>query len=148
MENTIIDSLNKILTNTLEYKTVLEKLEELVSHDATKEKLSELAKIREKHAQDLIKMIGDNGGDVESSTRITDNEMISWIQSPVPEKSEMEEIISFLIPIEKNALEAYRELDLKDKISTEEKEILEKHQKEIEVTIKYFETAQQTLEKR
>ena len=148
MENTFIDSLNKILTNTLEYKTVLIQLEELVSHGATKEKLSDLAKIREKHAQDLIKIIGDNGGDVESTKRITDQEMVSWIQSPVPEEADMEKIIIFLIPIEKKALEAYTDIIENDEIRLEEKEVLEKHLKEAEVNLKYFETAEQSLGKR
>ena len=150
MENTIIDSLNKILTNTLEYKTVLIQLEELVSHGATKEKLSDLAKIREKHAKDLIKIIGDNGGDVESTKRITDHEMVSWIQSPVPEKADMEKIVFFLIPIEKNALKAYTDIIENDEIEIrlEEKEVLEKHLKEAEVNLKYFETAEQSLGKR
>ena len=148
MENTTVDVLNKILTNILEYKDVLIQLEKIVSHGTTKEKLSDLAKVREKYSQDLIRIISDEGGDVQSTKRVTDHKMVSWVQSPVPEKSEMEKIVSFLIRIEKNALKDYKDVIENQDIFKEGKEILERHRKEIEVDLKYFETARQTLEKR
>ena len=49
--------MNKILINILDYREVLVKLSESVSHEATKAKLTEFAEVKQDESQNLKKLI-------------------------------------------------------------------------------------------
>lgn len=53
MGNTLIDYLNKILTNALEYGQLLKELAESVADKATSQRLQELANVKKKHSEKL-----------------------------------------------------------------------------------------------
>ena len=123
MENTLVDDLNKLLTNTLEYQEVLKELAEKVSDSATKKKLEELADVKKKQAEDFIKIIPSLGGKVESSERIMDQDSVSWVIRPLPNQKNVEEIFFFLIETEQKARQDYQNIlsqnDLEESIKRE-----------------------------
>ena len=130
MENNLIDILNKILTNTLEYKEVLDDLAEEVSERSIQKKLIELAEIKKKQSKVLMKIISAIGGDVQSSERITDQHLVSWMSPPIPHAGNRGEILNFLVKTEQNARQDYQKIlnhkDLDDKGKSELKVQLQK----------------------
>jgi len=146
MKNTIIDELNKVLTNTLDYREVLRKLASTISHNATQEKLKEFSEIAEKEGNRLIKAISDLGGDVESSDRQTDQEAICWITSPLPDTNNMQSVLACLIEAERKKEDDYSAIFAHDDIDRETRNRLDKNQRQTKANILYFQTAMQTSE--
>jgi len=148
MKSTTIDNLNKILTNTIEFQEVLKDLAKSVYDETTKEKLKELAAIKKKHSEQLIGLISDLGGDVESTGRMTDQEAVSWVQKPLPAGDEMTEILSLLKTAEEKALNDYNELLAQSELNDEMQQTLEVHVQDVKANLKYFTVAKESLEKR
>lgn len=147
MRKSIIDNLNKVLTNTLEYQEGLKKLANAGYDSETKKKLQEFAKIRKKQIEDLILIISKTGGDIESTERPTDHQVTSWLLKPQPESSEILKLLSFLIEAEKNSLEDYEDLLDDFELQSDSATILRRHQREAETTLHYLETAEETVER-
>lgn len=148
MENNLIDELNKVLTNTLDYKEVLHKFGDTVSHQVTQDKLNEFSKVADKESKTLIQLITSSGGDVETTERHTDHESLRWVSRPLPEPKNIEAVLACLIEAERNKEQAYnRVLSHKD-ITREHKNSLDKHRREAESNLKYFQTAKGALNRK
>lgn len=146
--NPLVDEINKILTNTLDYREVLMKLSDTISHEATSEKLREFAEIKQDESQNLIKIINDLGGQVETNERMTDQESIYWIPRKRPETNDMEAILNQLIDAEKNIKEDYNTLLSQDEIEKVDIKNLKKHKKEAEANLNYFQVALRSLQQK
>jgi len=146
MNKHLIESLNKILTNTLDYKEVLQKLASSISHRTTADKLDEFAKVCDREAKRLIKLIPDIGGQVESTERQTDQEAVAWVSRPLPDTENMQSILACLIEAERNKENDYNTILGHDSIDRETKNLLTKHRKEAESNLTYFQSAMQALE--
>jgi len=147
MRNNIIDELNKLLTNTLGYREVLLKLASEITHHKTVDKLNEFSDIAKKESETIIQVISELGGDVESSERQTDQSAVSWASAPLPRRTEMQLVVEYLIDIERTKEDDYDKLFAHDEIDRKSKNMLNKHQKQAESNLLYFQTARQTLEK-
>ena len=99
--NSFIDQLNKILTNTIDYKEVLTKFSTAVSHEPTQAKLRELAEVKQEESSQLMNLIKNSGGQIETNERITDQESLYWIARPLPEPSDTSELLKKLTQAEK-----------------------------------------------
>jgi len=141
MKNNLIDELNKILTNTLDYQEVLQKLAGSVSHQPTQDKMDEFAKVAEDESKTLIMLISDIGGDVESTERQTDQESISWVSRPLPDPDFMQGVLACLVKAERNKEDDYNTILAHEDIGRETKNLLNKHRKEAETNLKYFQSA-------
>lgn len=144
--NPLVDELNKILTNTLDYKEWLAKLSRSVSQEATRDKLREFSEVKKKESQELMPIINELGGRVESNERMTDQASVYWVPRPLPDADDMETVLAKLITTEKNVHDSYSSLLEQDDIDSEHENILKKHQQEAEANLKYFQGAQQSLE--
>ncbi len=146
--NTQVDELNKILTNTLDYKSVLLDLSKSISHQATKNKLREFAAVKEKESQKLMELVKASGGQIETNERMTDQEGLYWVPRPLPEPQDMEVILDKLIHAERNAIEDYDSLLDQKKLQIENRDVLKKHKQEAEANLDYFEGVKQALDKK
>lgn len=144
MNKNLIYELNKILTNTLDYREVLLKLAESVSHQATQDKLEEFAKVRKKQSEDLILLISNLGGNVQSTERQTDQPAISWTEKKHPDDKDIKGLLEYLIGAEENSVEDYSDVLKKVDDASDAQEILERHKREGETTLNYLETALET----
>ena len=148
MRNNIIDELNKLLTNTLGYREVIQELASELSHKTTVDKLNEFSNIAKKESETIIQVISELGGEVESSERQTDQKAVSWASAPLPERMEMQSVVEYLIEIERKKEDDYDKLLAHDEIDRKSKNMLKKHRKQAESNLLYFQTALQTLEKK
>ncbi|QLG46568.1 hypothetical protein [Costertonia aggregata] len=148
MANNLIDELNKILTNTLNYQEALSSLAESVSHEPTKDKLVEFARVAEKESKTLMQVISENGGQIESTARQTDQEAISWMPRTSPDPSNMQSVLESLIEAERNKEGAYQKLLSHENISRKMKNALKNHRLEAEANLKHFQSALQAIEKK
>ncbi len=146
--NTPVDELNKILTNTLDYKSVLLNLSKSLSHEATKNKLKEFAEIKEKESQNLMKLVKASGGRIETNERMTDQESIYWVRRPFPEAKDMDAALDKLIHAERNAIDDYKSLLSREKLQSGHRDVLQKHKQEAEANLDYFQGAKQALDKK
>ncbi len=146
--NTPVDELNKILTNILDYKSVLLDISKSISHEATKDKLHEFAEVKEKESQNLMELIKASGGQVETNERITDQEALYWVSRPLTETKDMEVLLDTLIHAERNAIEDYDSVLDQKNLQDENREVLKKHKQEAEANLDYFEGTKQALEKK
>ncbi|MBC7000890.1 hypothetical protein [Cytophaga sp. FL35] len=147
MKKNIIDKLNKILINTLDYKEVLGKLASSITHGATGDKLKELAEVADRESKSLVKIISDIGGNVESTERKTDQESIYWVSRPLPNAQDMQEVLPCLIEAERSKEKDYNEVIGHEDIQRETANQLGKHRKEAEATLRYFQTIEAQKEK-
>lgn len=146
--NTPVDELNKVLTNTLDYKSVLLDLSKSISHDATKNKLNEFAEIKEKESRNLMKLIKALGGRIETNERMTDQESIYWVRRPLPEAKDMDAVLDKLIRTERNAIDDYESLLTRKELTSEHRDVLKKHKQEAEANLDYFQGAREALDKK
>lgn len=146
--NTPVDEVNKILTNILDYKSVLLSLSESISQEATKHKLREFADIKESESQNLMDLVKALGGRVQTNERMTDQESLYWVVRPLPETKDMEAVVDKLINAERNAIEDYDSLLDQKKLPEENREVLKKHKQEAEANLDYFKGARQALDKK
>ncbi|MBW8201124.1 hypothetical protein [Flagellimonas abyssi] len=140
MENNIIDVLNKILTNTLDYKQVLQKLADSITHPPTTDKLNQLEDIAEKETEKLIRIVSDLGGDVESSERLTDQKAIYWFPRPLPDVGDNASVWASLIKAERNKEVDYKSLLEHQEIDRKTKNVLKSHLKKTESNIRDFQS--------
>ncbi len=145
MEKTLINNLNKILTNTLEYQEVLNVLAKKISAEDMKKKLIQQATVKKKQAEKFIKLISSIGGDVQSTQRITDQESVSWIERPIPETDDLETILTLLIKIEQNARKDYQKTIVQKNIDEKIEKELQIQLQESETNLNYYETAKESL---
>lgn len=146
--NTPVDELNKILTNTLDYKSVLLDISKSISHEATKNKLREFADIKEKESQNLMKLVKASGGQIETNERMTDQESLYWVRRPLPETKDMEVILDKLIDAERNAIEDYENLLSRENLQVAHRDVLKEHKQEADANLDYFEGVRQALDKK
>lgn len=144
--NPLVDELNKILTNTLDYREVLQKLSKSVSHETTSKKLSEFAEIKQEESQNLMKVINDLGGQVETNERMTDQQAVCWMPEPIPNGDDTNEVLDKLISAEKNVLNDYNDLLNEDKIDQQHLSVLKKHHQQAEANLKYLRSAKASEE--
>lgn len=140
MEKNIIDVLNKILTNTLDYKQVLQNLSDSVTHPPTSDKLNQLVEIAEKEIEKLIKIIGELGGDVDSSERLSDQEAINWFPRPLPNTGDNASVWESLIKAERNKEDDYKNLLAHQEIDRETKNTFKGYLKATESNIRDFQS--------
>lgn len=145
MKNSHIDDLNRVLTNTLEYCEVVKELANAGYDSETAKKLEKFAKIRKGQSEDLISIIPKEGGDIESTGRTTDQEVISWLGRPLPVATDMIALLDFLIKAEKKSLEDYKIILDHVLLKSESEKIIKKHKREGETTLHYLETARETV---
>ena len=145
--NPIIDELNKILLNTLDYQEVLAKLSRSVPHEATRDRLREFVEVKEKESQNLMNSIKQSGGHIDTNERMTDQEAVYWVPRPLPEANDMKAVLAKLIDTEQNVIDAYENLLGQEKIEKEYGDILKKHRQEAEANLEYFQGAEQSLKK-
>ena len=148
MEKNYIDTLNKLFTNTLVYRELLEKLAQKVSDEATVNKLNEFVGVADQEHNRLMQMISDEGGNVQSSERQTDQSSVCWTPQSKPDTNNMSSVLNCLIAAEKNKLEDYRSIYNSEHGTKASKTILERHKKQAEAQLHYLESAAQTLENR
>lgn len=144
--NPLVNELNKILTNTLDYKEVLSKLSQSISAEATRDKLREFAEVKEEESQNLMKCIKELGGRIESNERMTDQEAVIWVPRPLPDANDMDAVLTKLIAAEENVRDDYDTLLERDEIEVNQSSMLKKHKQEAEANLKYFESARQSIE--
>ncbi|WP_373518017.1 hypothetical protein [Pricia sp.] len=142
MEKNIIDGMNQLLTNVLDYKEVLQKLADSISDNPTSEKIKEFAKVADKESKELIQLISDLGGEAETTERQTDQASIGWF-SGSPDTKDMTSVLEYLVEAERNREEEYSTVIQHDKLERPHKNRLIKHRKEAEANLKYFQTALQ-----
>lgn len=140
MEKNIIDVLNKILTNTLDYKQVLKNLTDSITHPTTSDKVNELAEIAEKETKKLIKIISELGGDVDSTERLSDQEAINWFPRPLPNTGDNASVWASLIKAERSKEDDYKSLLAHQEIDRETKNVLKGHLKKTESNIREFQS--------
>ncbi|WP_318312617.1 hypothetical protein [Flagellimonas crocea] len=138
MEKNIIDILNKILTNTLDYKQVLQKLADSITHPSTSDRLNELEESADGESKKIIKIISDMGGDVESSERLSDQESIYWMSRPLPDAGDLVSVWNSIIEAERNKEDDYKYLLTHNDIDRETKNNLKTHLKKTESNITDF----------
>lgn len=146
--NTPVDELNKILTNTLDYKSVLLELSKSISDEATKNKLKEFAEIKEKESQNLMKLVKELGGRIETNERMTDQESVNWVRRPLPEPKDMDAVLDKLIRSERNAIDDYENLLPRKELQSEQVDVIKKHKQEAEANLDYFQGARKALDKK
>jgi len=146
MENNIIDVLNKILTNTLGYKQILQKLSDSIAHPPTSDKLNQLEEITEEESEKLMILISDLGGDVESSERLSDQEAINWVPRPLPDPGDTPSVWASLIKAERNKEDDYTSLLNHPDIDRKTKNSLKTHLKKVESNITHFQSILEGLD--
>lgn len=144
--NPILDELNKILTNTMDYKEVLVKLSRSVSHAATQEKLTEFAEVKQEESQNLMKLVKKLGGQVDTNERRTDQESVYWVNRPIPDANNIDDVLDTLIATEKKIADEYNDLLSRDEIPQENLETLKKNHQEAKANLQYFESAKATID--
>lgn len=148
MKKTLVDELNKVLTNTLDYNEVLQKLADAITHESTQNKLDEFAGVAIKESKRLMQIISDLGGDVQSTGRLTDQEAVYWVSRPMPDSQNMQSVLACLIEAERNKEDDYATILGNDEIDRETRNRLVRHRREAETNLKYFQSAMQTVEKK
>lgn len=143
--NSLIDELNKILTNTLDYKEFLVELSKSVSHEETKKKLEEFAEVKQDESQNLMKVIKSSGGQIETNERMTDQNSLYWVSRTPPDPNDTKAVLTQLISAEKNIIEDYDAVLSDDQIDKEFLEIPRKHHEQAEANLKYLQTASESI---
>ncbi|MCK0159170.1 hypothetical protein [Allomuricauda sp. F6463D] len=146
METNKIDVLNKILTNTLEYIQILQNLTDSITHPPTLDKLNQLKVINEEESEKLIKVISGLGGDVQTSERLTDQEAINWISSPILNNGDITSVWEHLIEAERNKEDDYKNVLTHHDIDRETKNTLKPHLKKTESNITDYQSTLHGLE--
>lgn len=147
METTRVDALNKILTNTLEYKEFLTKMANSNYDSETCKKLNEFAKVREKQGHGLLKIIANCGGKAQTTERQTDQHSVSWVDRPQQSSEEVLALLKALIRAERRSLQDYEGLLGTYNFDTESELLLKKHRSEADTTLQYLEVAKETVER-
>lgn len=143
MAFTTVELLNKILTNTFLYVGNLKTLSQRGYSEETNKKLKEFLNDRESQSKELIGAINTMGGDVQSTPRHTDGEVISWCPSCAPKQHSTISLLEFLIASEEGSLNDYKKA-LNQTSSPKIRPQLQNHKKQGEATVKYLSTALQT----
>ncbi|MGB7392855.1 MAG: hypothetical protein WA913_00540 [Pricia sp.] len=143
--DTLVDSLNRILTNTLEYREALEELADSVNDRTTASKLDEFAEVRGNETENLMELISGAGGRIESSGRTTDQESVSWLAPTLPDAKDMAAVLSYLIKAEQKAKDDYATVLDNEKLDEKGRQILEKHRQEASSNLQYFESAKASI---
>jgi len=139
----LIEELNKTLTNSLDYKDVLTTLSKSVSQEATRKKLNELAEVKDQESHDLMELIKKLGGHIDPNERMTDQESVCWVPRPTPDGSDRDDMLGKLITSEENAIKEYKTLLDHDEMDSESKTktTLRKHLEQAEANLEYFQGA-------
>jgi len=140
-----IDELNTLLTNTLEYKQFLKEQADSGYDSRSDKKISEFASIKNCQGITLMKLISELGGDVESSARITDQRIISWLPSREPSFNTQVDLIGYCLEAENNAMEQYRDLITRFEEESEFTEMLNNFIDQSENALDYFENEKRVL---
>jgi hypothetical protein len=107
METSVLDNLNEILTNTLEYKETIQEFSSRVAGTAVETELNKMVEQNKDESEKLILLISDLDGKVMSTERKTDQAMLSWLPNPIPNAQDKASIISLIIAAEQEKIEAY-----------------------------------------
>jgi len=143
MSSSNIELLNQILTNTLLYKEKLDTLSERPYSEETHLKLREFADRRKQQANELIQIINELGGHVQSTPNQTDAPKVSWCSEVLPKRNDVVALLTYLIKAEGDSLNDYRQAQ--NKISnTETNSKLKDHILQGEATLKYLQAALET----
>lgn len=143
MASSVIEQLNRILTNTLIYKGKLKTLSERSYSEETNLKMKDFAKRRTAQANELIQIINELGGQAESTPQHTDAEKISWCAEILPKDGDTMALLKYLISAEKESLNDYRQV--MEQINNRDIESkLQDHIQQGEVTLKYLKVALDT----
>jgi hypothetical protein len=138
-----IELLNQILTNTLIYKGKLDTLSERPYSEETYLKLRDFADRRNQQANELIQIINELGGHVQSTPNRTDAPKISWCDEVLPNSDDIIALLNYLIKAERDSLKDYRQAQ--DQISNNEiNSKLKEHILQGEATLKYLQAALET----
>lgn len=142
----IIEELNKLLTNTMGYREVLLQLSDKVENREVQKKLKEFAEMAEEETNKLIQLIGDLGGDVETTGRHTDDAAISWVQKPLPPFDNLKSVLECLIKAQRQKEEDYNTILAKDEMDRANKNQLDKQRREAETQLLFFQDKLISLE--
>jgi len=138
MKNSIIDELNRVLTNTYEYKNVLHKVSQLSESPKLQDNLNEQVTVAEKESEELIQLISKLGGDVDSTERQTDQELIGWVTPAPPNNNKYGTLVNYLIEIEKNKRQDYYAILNQKETSDEVKAFLKNNIENIESQLEFY----------
>ena len=146
MKNSNIAELNIILTNTLEYMEVLQEMAEAITAKHIKERLKDFAEIAKEESQQLTLIISNKGGDVESTDRLTDQQAIGWAPKPLPNPENIQDVLNYLIKIERKKEDDYNHLRSREDIEREDINRLYKHKKKSEEMLRFYQSELLSLE--
>ena len=144
MKHNIIQELNRVLGNTLDYKGVLQKLANSISDRSTCDKLKEFAEVADKESENLIRLINDLGG--KGSGIGHEEEDLRWVPRPLPDPNNMQAVLACLIQAERHKEQDYNLIQSHEDMKREDINRLDMHRKEAEANLRYFQSAQASLE--
>lgn len=93
----IVNSMNKNVTNTLDYKEVLLKLSNAIRREATKYKLNQFADVTKKESIILIQIISIFDNNIQSKGHQTDHLDLFWVARLFTDTKNMQAILACLI---------------------------------------------------
>ena len=146
MKHNIIEQLNRVLRNTLDYKGVLQKLANSISDKSTRDKLKEFAEVADKESENLIQLIYDLGGKGSSIGQARDQENTGWVPRPLPDPENMQAVLACLIEAERRKEHDYNLIQSHEDMKREDINRLDMHRKEAEANLRYFQSAKASLE--
>ena len=146
MKHNIIEELNRVLRNTLDYKGVLQKLANSISDKSTHDKLKEFAEVADKESENLIQLIYDLGGKGSKMGHDVGQEDLLWVPRPLPDPKNMQAVLACLIQTERHKEQDYNLIQSHEDMKREDINRLYMHRKEAEANLRYFQSAQASLE--
>lgn len=146
MKNQLIDVLNQVLINTMDYKMMLQKLSANDTQPKIGKKVEELINIQEEESKALIKIISALGGDMETTQRLTDQDAIYWFPRPLADPEDFNMILNSLIEAERKKEQDYHKLLAHEELEREHKNHLDNHRKESEKVLTFFQSIKITID--
>lgn len=146
MNDQLIHELKKVLSKTLDYKTVLQNLAMMVVYPEIQVKLEEFANLEKRESKTLTDLISILCEDLEWNEDQIYQEPEFWVSRPLPLPEDLNSILDSLIAAERNKEKDYHELLMHDNLDREHKNRLDMHRRQGEARLRYFQSIKILLE--
>lgn len=146
MDDQLIHELKKILSKTLDYKTILQNLSMMVVYPEIQRKLQEFATLEKKESETLNGLISILCSDLNLIEHQTIEEPRYWVARPLPIPEDLMSVLNSLIGAERNKEHDYHALLVNESLRREHKNLLDMHRRQGEIRLRYFQSTKISLE--
>jgi hypothetical protein len=146
MDDQLIHELKKILSKTLDYKTILQNLSMMLVYPEIQRKLQEFATLEKKESETLNDLISILCADLNLIEHQTVQYPTYWVARPLPVPEDLMSVLNSLIGAERNKETDYHALLINESLGREHKNLLDMHRRQGEARLRYFQSIKISLE--